>query len=246
MPATPKPLAGQVIVLTGASNGIGLCTAQLAAQQGARLVLVARNTQLVDSLMAVIRSSGGQAIHVAADVTVREQVRAAAQAAIAQFGRIDTWINNAGVAIYGRLDEVNEADSRHLFDVNFWGVVNGSLAAMPYLISAHGSLINVGAEVTQGLGPLQGMYASSKQAVKGFTDALRAEMQQVDGVSVAITLIRPSGLDPQKVAEAIIAAVTRRQPRPADPGAPAVPQWMACRDAARREPERETQVHGSH
>src|SRR6478736_4876867 len=113
MPANPKPLAGQVIVLTGASNVIGLCTAQLAAQQGARLVLVARSTQVVSDLMTVIRSSGGQAIHVSADVTIREEVRAAAQAAIAQFGRIDTWINNAGVALYGRLDEVNETDSRH-------------------------------------------------------------------------------------------------------------------------------------
>ena len=135
----------------------------------------------------------------AADVTVREQVRAAAQAAIAQFGRIDTWINNAGVAIYGRLDEVNEADSRHLFDVNFWGLVNGSLAALPLPdFSATARSSTWAAEVTQGSGPpLEGMYASSKQAVKGFTDALRAEMQDVDGVSVAITLIRPSGLDPQ-------------------------------------------------
>ena len=90
------------------------------------------------------------------------------------------------------------------------------------------------------------MYASSKQAVKAFTDALRAEMQQVDGVSVAITLIRPSGLDPQQVAEAIIDAVTQGQPVPADPYALAAPQWMACRDAAQREPERETHIHGGH
>src|SRR4029079_2142068 len=112
--------------------------------------------------------------------------------------------------------------------------------------SARGSLINVGAEVTQGSGPLQGMYASSKQAVKGFTDALRAEMQEVDAVSVAITLIRPSGLDPQQVAETIIDAVIKGRPAPAEPCAPTVPQWMACRDAARREPEREAHVHGSH
>jgi len=246
MPANPEPLAGRVIVLTGASNVIGLCTAQLAAQQGARLVLVARSSQVVSDLLAIIRSSGGQAIYVTADVTVREQVRVAAQAAIEHFGRIDSWINNAGVAIYGRLDEVNESDSRHLFDVNFWGAVNGSLAALPYLVSTRGSLINVGAELAQGPGPLQGMYASSKQAVKAFTDALRAEMQQVNGASLSITLIRPSRLDPQRVAEAIIAAVNKQRLAPTDPGAPAVPQWMACRDAARREPERETHVHGSH
>lgn len=214
MSANLQPLARQVIVLTGASNAIGLCTAQLAAQRGARLVVVARGTPLLDSLLALIRSSGGQAVHVAADVTVREQVVAAAQAVIKQFGRIDTWINNAGISIYGRLDQVSEADSRHLFDVNFWGVVNGSLAALPYLIPARGALINVGAVVSQGSAPLQGMYASSKQAVKGFTDALRAEIQEVDRAPVSITLIRPSGLNPQRVAETILGAAAKgRQER---------------------------------
>lgn len=206
MAANLLPLARQVIVLTGAANGIGLCTAQLAAQQGARLVLLARSTQVLDSLMTVIRSYGSQAIQVAADVAVREEVMAAAQAAIRHFGRIDTWINNAGLSIYGRLDEVTEADSRHLFDVNFWGVVNGSLAALPHLISSGGSLINVGADISQGPGPLQGMYASSKHAVKGFTDALRAEIQEADRARVAITLIQPAGLDPQEIAEAILGA----------------------------------------
>ena len=203
-----EPLARQVIVLTGASNGIGLCTAQLAAQQGARLVLLARSTQKLDGLMAVIRSYGGQAIHVAANVAVREEVMAAAQAAVRHFGRIDTWINNAGLSIYGRLDEVSEADSRHLFDVNFWGAVNGSLAALPHLVSAGGSLINVGADISQGPGSLQGMYASSKQAVKGFTDALRAEIQEMDRSPVSVTLIQPAGLDPQEIAEAIVGAAT--------------------------------------
>lgn len=206
MAADLLPLSRQVIVLTGAANGIGLCTAQLAAQQGARLVLLARSTQVLDSLMTVIRSYGSQAIQVAADVAVREEVMAAAQAAIRHFGRIDTWINNAGLSIYGRLDEVTEADSRHLFDVNFWGVVNGSLAALPHLISSGGSLINVGADISQGPGPLQGMYASSKHAVKGFTDALRAEIQEADRARVAITLIQPAGLDPQEIAEAILGA----------------------------------------
>lgn len=233
-----EPLARQVIVLTGASNAVGLCTAQLAAQQGARLVLIARNTQVLDSLMAVIRSSGAQAIHVAADVAVREQVVAAAQAAARHFGRIDTWINNASVSIYGRLDEVGEADSRHLFDVNFWGAVNGSLAALPYLISTGGSLINVGAEASQGAAPLQGMDASSKQAVKGFTDALRAEIQEENRAPVAITLIRPAGQDPQQVAEAILAAAITR--------ALAVPLPTAGGDATQRESEREAYVHGSH
>lgn len=237
MPAHFDPLARQVIVLTGASNGIGLCTAYLAARRHARLVLVARNTQVLDSLMAVIRSSGGQVIPVAADVAIREQVKAAAQAACEHFGRIDTWINNAGMSIYGRLDQVSEADSRHLFDVNFWGVVNGSLAALPYLISVGGSLINVGAEVSPDSGPLQGMYASSKQAVKGFTDALRAEIQ-VSRTPVAITLIRPGGPNPLRIAQAILAAATKG--RQGCAGA-----WpLAGNEPAQREPGSEAQVPG--
>ena len=204
-----ESLARQVVVLTGASNAVGLCTAQLAAQQGARLVLVARSIQVLDSLMAAIGAAGGQAIHVAADVAVREQVVAAAHAAVKHFGRLDAWINNAGVSIYGRLDGVSEADSRHLFEINFWGVVNGSLAALPHLISTGGSLVNVGAEISQGSGPLQGMYASSKQAVKGFTDALRAEVQEMDGAPVTISLVQPDGRDPQQTAEAILGAAVK-------------------------------------
>ena len=90
----------------------------------------------------------------------------AAREAVEHFGRIDTWVNNAGVSIYGRLDEVSDADSRRLFDTNFWGVVNGSLAALPRLKARGGSLINVGSEVSEAVVPLQGIYTASKHAVK--------------------------------------------------------------------------------
>jgi NADP-dependent 3-hydroxy acid dehydrogenase YdfG len=208
-----KSISQQVMVLTGASSGIGLCTAQLAGLLGARLVLMAGNSQAMSSLVGVIESSGGQAMHVAADVRVRAQMVAAAQAAVDRFGCIDTWVNNAGLDIYGRLDEVSEADSRRLFDFNFWGVVNGSLAALPHLFAARGSLINVGSEIGDGAAPLQGMYASSKYAVKGFTDALRLETSQSGG-QVSISLIEPAGMDsgagidPMRVAEAILAAAS--------------------------------------
>lgn len=119
----------------------------------------------------------------------------AAQAAINRFGRIDTWINDAGVSIYGRLDEVSEADSRRLFDTNFWGVVNGSLAALPHLRAGGDALINVGSEVADAVIPLQGMYSASKHAVKGYTDALRVEIEEVDKANVSITLIEPTAVD---------------------------------------------------
>jgi short-subunit dehydrogenase len=95
----------------------------------------------------------------------------------------------------GRLDEVSEADSRRLFDVNFWGVVNGSLAALPHLRRQGGALINIGSEVSEAVVPLRGMYSASKHAVKGFTDALRVEIEHVDKAPVSITLIQPTAVD---------------------------------------------------
>lgn len=226
-----KPLDQQVMVLTGASSGIGLCTAILAAERGARLVLVARSEDTLQSLVAQIESNGGEAIYVVADVADRDQMLDVALAAVQQYGRIDTWVNDAGVSSYSRLDEISEADSRRIFDTNFWGVVNGSLIALPYLRKQGGALINLGSEVSEEVVPLQGMYSASKHAVKGFTDALRVEIEIIDKAPVSITLIQPTAvntpfphnaknymdkepklptpmIDPQRVAEAILKAAT--------------------------------------
>lgn len=190
-----KPLNQQVIVITGASSGIGLATAQLAAERGAKLVLAARSKNALAEIAGSILDAGGQVIAIVADVADREALQSVANAAMEEFGRIDTWVNNAGVAIYGRLDDVTEKDSRRLFDVNFWGVVNGSLVALPYLRATGGALINVGSEVSDAVVPLQGMYSASKHAVKGFTDALRVEIEEVDQANVAITLIQPTAVN---------------------------------------------------
>src|SRR4029078_3658672 len=103
---------------------------------------------------------------VAADVADRQKMEEAAQEAVGRFGRIDTWIKNAGVSIYGRLDKVRETDSRRLFDVNFWGVVNGSLAALPHLKRSGGALINLGSEVSDAGVPLIGMYTAAEAPLK--------------------------------------------------------------------------------
>jgi short-subunit dehydrogenase len=158
-------------------------------------VLVSRNEDALKEIVHRIEANGGEAICVAADVADREQVDAVATAAIERFGRIDTWVNDAGVSIYGRLDQVAEEDSRRLFDTNFWGVVNGSLAALPYLKKEGGALINLGSEVSDAVVPLQGMYSASKHAVKGFTDALRVELEEVDEAPISITLIQPTAVD---------------------------------------------------
>ena len=190
-----KPLNRQVIVITGATSGIGLATAQEAAKQGAQLVLAARGADVLDAVVARFNALGQEAVGVVADVSERSQVERIAQAAIARFGRIDTWVNNAGSTIYGRVDEVSEADARRLFDINFWGMVHGSLVALPHLKRQGGALINLGSEASEVAIPMQGMYSASKHAVKGFTDALRIEVEQLDEAPVSITLIEPTAVD---------------------------------------------------
>ncbi len=160
-----KPINQQVIVITGASSGIGLCTAETAARQGAMVVLAARSGDTLDKVVDRIADAGGRCMSVVADVANRGDVQKVADAAVAHFGRIDTWVNNAGLAIYGRLDEVSDEDSRRLFDVNFWGVVNGSLVALPHLLKPGGALSYFGCEVSEAAVPMLGMYVAWKHAV---------------------------------------------------------------------------------
>jgi NAD(P)-dependent dehydrogenase (short-subunit alcohol dehydrogenase family) len=189
-----KRVGEQVIVITGASSGIGLATARMAAERGARVVLSSRDEADLRRAVEDIRSRGGRATHVVADVADAEAVRAVADAAVKEFGRIDTWVNNAGVSIYGRLEEVTLEDARRLFETNYWGVVNGSLAALPYLRRDGGVLVNVGSVLSDVGYPLQGHYAASKHAVKGFTDSLRLELEESEA-PVAVTLIQPAAID---------------------------------------------------
>ncbi|MDQ2084005.1 SDR family oxidoreductase [Xanthobacteraceae bacterium Astr-EGSB] len=189
-----KPVSDQVIVITGATSGIGLATALAAAEDGARLVLTARDEDALANVAHRVEAKGGEVTYVAADVADRRQLQAVAVAAIARFGGFDTWINNAGISIWGRLEEVSEEDSRRLFDTNFWGVVHGSLIAAAHLRDKGGAIINLGS-VASDIGlPVQGMYSASKHAVKGFTDALRIELEK-EGAPVSVTLIKPTSID---------------------------------------------------
>jgi NAD(P)-dependent dehydrogenase (short-subunit alcohol dehydrogenase family) len=189
-----KPLDQQVMVITGASSGIGLATARSAARRGARVVVCSRNETQLQEAVREIESRDGQARYVVADVSRREDVERVAEEAAESFGGIDTWVNNAGVSFYGRIPEVPIEDMRRLFEVNFWGVVYGSRAALPHLRRSGGALINVGSIVSDRAVPLQGIYSASKHAVKGFTDALRMELEE-EGAPVSVTLIKPSAID---------------------------------------------------
>ena len=189
-----KKLNEQVIVLTGATSGIGLVTARMAAERGAKLLLVARNEDALKQLTDEINGSGGEAHYVAADVGIEADVKKIAAEALNKFGTFDTWINNAGVTIYGKLEDVPIDDLRQLFETNFWGVVYGSLIAARNLKTTGGALINLGSTLSDVAIPLQGMYCASKHAVKGFTDALRIELEAEDA-PISVTLIKPSAID---------------------------------------------------
>ncbi len=184
---------GQVIVITGATSGIGLCTARMAASRGARVVLTARNHEMLDGLVTELNLAGEQAIAITADVAEPGALEIVASEAVRHFGRIDSWVNNAGVSIYGRLTDVPLEEKRRLFDVNFWGVVHGCRAALPYLCRTSGTLINIGSILSDRAIPLQGIYCASKHAVKAYTDALRMELE-ADQVPVQVTLIKPGSV----------------------------------------------------
>jgi short-subunit dehydrogenase len=163
-------------------------------EEGAKVVLAARNGDALRQLANEINASGGQAASVAADVGREEDVKRIADTAMNRFGGFDTWVNDAGASIYGRIEEVSNEDNRRLFDTNFWGVVYGSQAALEHLKHRGGAIINVGSTVSTRSIPLQGMYSASKFAVRSFTDALRMEVEEA-GYPVAVTLIKPAGIN---------------------------------------------------
>src|SRR4051794_29374648 len=189
-----KPVEDQIIVITGATSGIGLATAKMAARRGARLVLVGRDEKALRDIETEIRRDGGEAIFVVADVADEEAMMAVAETALREFGGFDTWVNNAGVSIYGKVEETSMEDHHRVFDTNYWGVVIGSRIAATHLRRHGGALINIGSVLSDRAIPLQTAYCASKHAVKGFTDGLRMELE-ADGAPVSVTLIKPGAID---------------------------------------------------
>jgi short-subunit dehydrogenase len=192
-----KPLRDQVIVITGATSGVGLSTARAAAARGASLVLVARNEAALKAVCADLSGKGAQVAFVAADVGREADVRAIAAVAVGRFGGFDTWINNAAVGMVGAVAETRLEDHQRLFETNYWGVVHGSLTAIEQFMAQDGggALINVGAAAAGDVGlPLQAAFSASKHAVKGFTNALRVELM-AERAPVSVTLIKPSSVD---------------------------------------------------
>lgn len=189
-----KKLKDQVLVITGASSGIGLVTARMAADRGAKLVLVSRNEKALKQLCEEVCARGAKSAYVVADVGNMADMEFVAQKAVERFGGIDSWINNAGASAYGKLTEVPIEDQRRIFETNYWGVVYGSRVAVENMRQDGGAIINVGSVLSDVAMPLQGAYSASKHAVKGFTDALRIELEK-DRVPISVTLVKPTAID---------------------------------------------------
>jgi len=186
-------LAGSVVVVTGASSGIGRATALALARAGARPVLVARRAGELDEVAA---ACGSDALAVAADVTDPDAVEEVARRAVERFDRLDGWVNCAGVMMFGALLDVPLADVRRVLDVNVLGYVHGARAALPRMIAQErGVLVNVSSLLGQIALPHGAAYSMSKAAVRAMAAALREELR-LDGVrGVAVTTVLVPAVD---------------------------------------------------
>lgn len=190
-----KPIANQVVVVFGASSGIGRETAKQFAAKGASVVVAARNRFALDSLVQEIEAEGGRALAVTADAADSSQVRRVADAAVEEFGRIDTWIQAAGTAVWAAFEDTTETEWERVIQVNLNGTMYAAKAALPYLKQAgQGAFIAISSvEAEAGL-PYQSAYAASKHGVRGLLDILRLELRH-EGVPVTITNIMPSSIN---------------------------------------------------
>jgi short-subunit dehydrogenase len=166
----------------------------MAGKRGVRVVLVSRNGAALAEIEQQIITEGGRATHVVADVSRRENLDKVALHATETYGGFDTWVNNAGVGIVGRIDQVTDEGHRQLFDVNFWGLVYGMTIAAKHLKNKGGAIIDLGSIASEIGLPLQGMYGASKHAIKGITDAFRMELE-LEGSPISLTLIKPASIN---------------------------------------------------
>ena len=190
-----KPLSEQVVVITGASSGVGREAALRSARAGATIVAVARDEDALTSLVAEVATEGGAIRHVVCDVADREQVERAAALAEEWFGRIDTWVGNAGAMAYGAFEDTPAEDFRRMMDVNFLGQVHGAHVALPALRRAGGgALIAIASTESYLTLPMHSAYAASKAAVASLMDGVRREVL-ARGFPISVTTVFPAVMD---------------------------------------------------
>lgn len=190
-----KRLREQVVVVTGATSGNGLAIVERAVRSGAAVVAVARNTEALEALEARLSASGARVATCAADVSDQAAVERVGQVAIERFGGFDSWVNNAGTGSYGAVEAVPVADHRRIFDVNYFGVLHGSLVAARHLRGrGGGAIVNVGSILGDRAIVDQGPYCATKHAVQALTDTLRMELER-EGAGISVTLVKPGAID---------------------------------------------------
>lgn len=190
-----KPVKDQVVVLLGASSGIGRESALRFGKRGAKVVVAARSETGLVSLVDEIVADGGQATYAVCDVTDFAAVERVAAHAVATFGRIDTWVNLAAVSVYASFEETTPAEFKRLMEVNYLGQIHGALAALPHLRAAGGgALIAISSVESIVALPLHSSYASTKHAVEGAMDALRRELM-AEKAPISVTSIKPATIN---------------------------------------------------
>ncbi len=189
-----KPIGEQVVVIFGASSGIGRLAALEFAGRGAKVVTAARSETGLKSLVEEIEAQGGEAFYAIADVADFEQVKHIADLTVEKFGRLDTWIHSAGTFIFGTVEKTEPEEYRRLIEVNLLGQIYGAKAALPHLKKNGGALIHVNSAEAWRTAPMQSAYGASKHGVHGFLQVLRAELEHAQ-IPVSLTEILPGAIN---------------------------------------------------
>ena len=190
-----RPLSEQVVVVMGASSGIGRETARQLAERGAAVVVSARDTHALETLVSEIDSGGGRALAVPADASDLGQVEGVAERTVQAFGGLDTWVHAAAVAVYGRFEDTTVEEFRRVVEVNLLGPVHGAKSALPHLRRrGQGAFICVSSIEARRSFPYHSAYAAAKHGVDGFLEALRVELFQ-EGVPIAVTNVLPGSIN---------------------------------------------------
>ena len=204
-------IEGKVVVITGASSGLGEATARLLSAQGASVVLGARRVDRIKSLADELTASGGKALAITTDVTHYDQVKRLVDAAVQKYGRIDVMINNAGLMPHSPLERLKIDDWDRMIDVNIKGVLYGIAAALPYMKQQKaGHIINVSSVAGHKVRPGGAVYAATKHAVLALSEGLR---QEVKPYNIRTTVISPGAVAtelPNSVTEPDIAENMRK------------------------------------